>query len=380
MDDQDIGQLQADVSVISTELARQTHFRGYFTTNDEILELTNPAIGDYAYSAEDLLVWNYDGSQWVETDKVVPDHMTPASDANPLSDGTVTAGTSAEYSRGDHIHPLNISTSVPISDTADGTVGTSVNYARADHSHPINISSTTPLQDSTGSVGTANSYARSDHQHPINVETNASNIPTVDGVGINGISTFYARHDHVHPQQLTYDGNVTATKFIKSGGTNQQILLADGNIKAITDFNTSIAPSAYQIDPADGIRIARSINNNNCGIYLGCDPNSQTGTLSDQWNIANSSDGQFRIGLGSQIVQANKGLIMSADGNTLSFNGSVIAGTGASTGASNGSVNYSAGNPILWGLNSMDTNGGFYSDGPKVYWRAKPVTLGAVPP
>jgi hypothetical protein len=66
--------------------------------------------------------------------------MTPASDANPLSDGTVTAGTSAEYSRGDHIHPLNISTSIPISDTADGTVGTSVNYSRADHSHPINIS------------------------------------------------------------------------------------------------------------------------------------------------------------------------------------------------------------------------------------------------
>ncbi|KAA6356568.1 MAG: hypothetical protein EZS28_047905, partial [Streblomastix strix] len=230
---QDIGQLQADVSVINTELARQTHFRGYFTTNDEILELTNPAIGDYAYSAEDLLVWDYDGSQWVETDKIVPDQMTPASDANPLSDGTVTAGTSAEYSRGDHIHPLNISTSVPISDTADGTVGASVNYSRSDHSHPINISSTTPLQDSTGSVGTANSYARSDHQHTINVETNASNIPVVDGVGVNGSSTFYARHDHVHPQQLTYDGNVTATKFIKTGGLASEVLCANGDTTTI---------------------------------------------------------------------------------------------------------------------------------------------------
>ncbi|KAA6371815.1 MAG: hypothetical protein EZS28_032659, partial [Streblomastix strix] len=142
---QDIGQLQADVSVINTELARQTHFRGYFTTNDEITQLVNPALGDYAYSAEDLLVWDYDGSQGVETDQIVPDQMTHASDANPQTDGTVTAGTSAEYSRGDHIHPLNISTSVPISDTADGAVGTSVNYSRSDHSHPINISSTTPL-------------------------------------------------------------------------------------------------------------------------------------------------------------------------------------------------------------------------------------------
>ncbi|KAA6361748.1 MAG: hypothetical protein EZS28_042725, partial [Streblomastix strix] len=147
---QDIGQLQADVSAINTELARQTHFRGYFTTNDEILELINPAIGDYAYSAEDLLVWDYDGSQWVETDKIVSDQMTPASDANPLSDGALNAGTSAEYSRRDHIHPLNISTSVPISDTADGAVVISVNYARSNHSHPINISDTTPLQDIAG--------------------------------------------------------------------------------------------------------------------------------------------------------------------------------------------------------------------------------------
>ncbi|KAA6365856.1 MAG: hypothetical protein EZS28_038618 [Streblomastix strix] len=86
------------------------------------------------------------------------------------------------------------------------------------------------------------------------------------------------------------------------------------------------------------------------------------------------------IGLSNESGSANRGLRISADGNTLSFNGSVIAGTGATSGASNCSVNYSAGNPILWGLNSVDTNVGFYSDGPKVYWRAKPVTLGAVPP
>ncbi|KAA6314377.1 MAG: hypothetical protein EZS28_055595, partial [Streblomastix strix] len=82
----------------------------------------------------------------------------------------------------------------------------------------------------------------------------------------------------------------------------------------------------------------------------------------------------------SDFGNDNRGLCISADGNTLTFNGSVIAGTGATTGATNGSVNYSAGNPILWGVNSVGTEGGFYSDGPKIYWRAKPVTLGAVPP
>ncbi|KAA6380859.1 MAG: hypothetical protein EZS28_023615 [Streblomastix strix] len=232
---QDIGQLQADVIVINTELARQTHFRGYFTTNDEILQLVNPAIGDYAYSAEDLLVWDYDGSQWIETDQIVPDQMTPASDANAQADGTVTAGTSTEYTRGDRIHPLKISTNTPNSDTFSGSVGTSVNYARSDHSHPINISTSIAPQDSASGT----------------VETNASNIPVVNGVGNNGTSALYARQDHIHPQQLTYDGNVTATKFIKTGGTANDVLLADGSTK-----KSSIAGRSFTvIDPQQYVKL-----------------------------------------------------------------------------------------------------------------------------
>ncbi|KAA6360413.1 MAG: hypothetical protein EZS28_044060 [Streblomastix strix] len=130
----------------------------------------------------------------------------------------------------------------------------------------------------------------------------------------------------------------------------------------------------------EGIRIARSTDSNYCGIYLGCNPNSTTGTLTNQWNITVPDTGEFRLGLGTQVVQANKGLMISADGNTLSFNGSVIAGVGATNGATNGSVNYSAGNPILWGVNSTGTEGGFYSNGTNICWRARPVTLGSVPP
>ncbi|KAA6383872.1 MAG: hypothetical protein EZS28_020602 [Streblomastix strix] len=204
-------------------------------------------------------------------------------------------------------------------------------------------------------------------------------LPIINGTAAAGNSTSYSRGDHIHPQQLTYDNDITATKFIKTDGTNQQILLADGSNKAISDFNTSVAPRAFQIDPADGIRIARSTNNY-CGIYLAYDPNSTTGTLSDQWNISVFDTGELKIGLGAQINQANRGLMISADGNTLSFNGSIIAGTGATSGASNGSVNYSAGNPILWGMNSTDTNGGFQSNGTNICWRARPITLGSVPP
>ncbi|KAA6360788.1 MAG: hypothetical protein EZS28_043685, partial [Streblomastix strix] len=102
------------------------------------------------------------------------------------------------------------------------------------HSHPLNITTTIPPQDSaSGSVGTTNYYARNDHSHPINVETNASNIPIVNGVGANGTSAYYSRHDHVHPQQLTYDGNVTATKFIKTGGLATELLCANGDTTTI---------------------------------------------------------------------------------------------------------------------------------------------------
>ncbi|KAA6380378.1 MAG: hypothetical protein EZS28_024095 [Streblomastix strix] len=92
------------------------------------------------------------------------------------------------------------------------------------------------------------------------------------------------------------------------------------------------------------------------------------------------ADGSLLLVRTSEQNTANRGLQISADGNTLSFNGSVIAGVGATNGATNGSVNYSAGNPILWGVNSVGTEGGFYSDGAKVYWRAKPITLGSIPP
>ncbi|KAA6369218.1 MAG: hypothetical protein EZS28_035254, partial [Streblomastix strix] len=164
-----------------------------------------------------------------------------------------------EYSHGDHVHLLNVTTTIPPSDSASGSVGTINYYARNDHSHPLNITTSIPPQDSaSGSVGTANYYARSDHQHPINVETNASNIPIVNGVGTNGSSAFYARQDHIHPQQLTYDGNVTATKFIKTGGTSNDILLADGSTK-----QSSIASKTFTvIDPEQYVKLCTILAEN----------------------------------------------------------------------------------------------------------------------
>ncbi|KAA6377617.1 MAG: hypothetical protein EZS28_026857 [Streblomastix strix] len=613
---QDIGQLQTDVQVINQELSKQTHFRGYFTTIDEILALEFSAMGDYAYSAEDLLVWVYENN-WIETDQLVPDQVTPASDvipSNSIVNGS--ARVSTEYNRGDHQHPLQVSTVLPQQDTATGEVGDANTYARFDHTHHVNLSNDTPVKDpGTGTAGTDNVYASATHQYPLNVDPSRVNVPLVNATAAaNGTSDYYCRNDHVHPQQLTYDGNITATKFIKTGGLPTEILCANGDTTTIdckfsrtyngsaggwirlcvfpsgasvgnpfiefklysmynavqtirlvpyytvngintvhgiftapprvsnsnniengvnqlfhnhsgsgtsvvyaahvrletagsitivvfdqstyytnrvteiltqdvvsgvsngtqipitydlansgiinnmlqvnptnrsystynngirignysnesalylgcdtTVINTTkssvglsinsdstiikfngnelvnvgtdqiitgkkllarVKCDAIQISPTvnnfnEGIRISRSTISDYSGIQLGCDPNSTTGTISDQWSIVNTPTGELRIGVSDQLLQDNKGLMISADGNTLSFNGSVIDGTGASNGASNGQVNYSAGNPILWGLNSTDSNGGFFSSGSNICWRAHPLTQGSVPP
>ncbi|KAA6356813.1 MAG: hypothetical protein EZS28_047660, partial [Streblomastix strix] len=197
--EQDITDIKNDIDAINQELSRQIHFRGYYLLNTDIQNLTNSANGDFAFSAESGTVWMFD-QNWYNSGDIVPDQVTPASDATPLSDGTATAGISTEYSRGDHVHSLNITTTIPISDSASGSIGTANYYARSDHSHPLNIKTTIPPQDiCSGSVGTINYYARDDQSHPINVETNASNIPIINGVGANGTSAFYARQDHIHP-------------------------------------------------------------------------------------------------------------------------------------------------------------------------------------
>ncbi|KAA6381224.1 MAG: hypothetical protein EZS28_023247 [Streblomastix strix] len=171
-------------------------------------------------------------TDWYNSGVVVPDQVTPASDAIPSNSiGNGSAGTSNEYARGDHQHPLQISTVLLAKDTANGT------------------------------AGTANIYASAAHQHPLNVDPTTANVPLVNvTAAANGTSDFYSRNDHIHPQQLTYDGNITATKFIKTGGLATELLLANGN--TTTDFVTKTTTQTitgvktfYNSITADGYKI-----------------------------------------------------------------------------------------------------------------------------
>ncbi|KAA6371992.1 MAG: hypothetical protein EZS28_032482 [Streblomastix strix] len=229
--DADIVEVKNDIDIIKQNLARQQHFRGYYLLNSDITSLPDSADGDFAFSDESGTEWMYD-TAWYNSGQVVPDQVTHASDAVPLVDNAVgAAGISTEYARGDHQHPLQISSVLPSADTATGEAGTANTYARSDRTHHVNLSNNIPLKDiGTETAGTSNIYASAAHQHLLNVDPTVANVPLVNATAAaNGTSDYYCRNDHVHPQQLTYDGNITATKFNKTGGLATEILCANGD-------------------------------------------------------------------------------------------------------------------------------------------------------
>ncbi|KAA6392053.1 MAG: hypothetical protein EZS28_012419, partial [Streblomastix strix] len=233
--DADIVGVKNDIISIQQELARQQHFRGYYLLNADITSLPDSVDGEFAFGAESGTVWMQD-TNWYYSGQVVPDQVSPASDAVPLVDNaTGAAGINTEYSRGDNQHPLQVSSVLPQSDTAEGEAGTATTYTRSDHTHHINLSNDVPLKDSgTGTAGTLNIYASAQHQHPLNVDPSAANVPLVNATAAaNGTSDYYCRNDHVHHQQLSYDGNITATKFIMTGGLATEISCAISNITTI---------------------------------------------------------------------------------------------------------------------------------------------------
>ncbi|KAA6354827.1 MAG: hypothetical protein EZS28_049646 [Streblomastix strix] len=159
-------------------------------------------------------------TDWYNSGDIVPDQVTPASDAIPSNS------------------IVSVSTVLPAKDTANGEAGVATTYARSDHTHHVNLSNDVSLKDTgTGTAGASNVYAGTAHQHPLNVDPTTANVPLVNvTAAANGTSDFYSRNDHVHRQQLTYDGNITATKFFKTGGLTTQILCANGD--TTTDFVT----------------------------------------------------------------------------------------------------------------------------------------------
>ncbi|KAA6402596.1 MAG: hypothetical protein EZS28_001875 [Streblomastix strix] len=486
-------------------------------------------------------------SEWYDSGQLVPDQVTPASDELPIINGTAAAGVSTSYSRGDHVHPQQLTYDNDITATKfimTGGTATQTLLANGDTTTIDNKISRTYNSGTGGYIRlcvfpTGTSTGAPYIQFQVQCNTNAMQtidlLPyyTVNGiVALYGVFTapsyvqtiqnvYYGADQLLHTHTGSYSSAVyTAWIHMMSGsgmvtvsvskqgtywptrvteiltqdivssitGTQTQILmtfnLGNGGIigdmlqvnpldrnytaynngirigynnngdstaslylgcvktttnstqagqweisktsdKALTinlsslrqadhsvglsindvctqiKFNgnelvnvgtdqtingTKIFADVFQVNPTgtnynEGIRIAKATNGLS-QIQFGCDSTQQSGQIQGQWAAGimmrqDTMTQEFVICLTSDFRNDNRGLRISADGNTLSFNGSIISGTGATNG---GSVNYSAGNPILWGVNSVDTNGGFYSNGTNICWRARPITLGSIPP
>ncbi|KAA6372042.1 MAG: hypothetical protein EZS28_032430, partial [Streblomastix strix] len=465
------------------ELARQTHFRGYYLLNADIINLVSSATGDFPFSAESGTVWMFESS-WYDCGQLVPDQVTAVSDELPIVDGETSAGISTSYSRGDHIHPQQL--------TYDGNV-TATKFIKSGGSaaEVLCANGDTTTIDSklsrtyTGSgwirlcvFPAGNSvdnpfiefkiYSSYDAVQTIRLQPNYTDNGITNEYGIftapTRVGTSYVIENGVYSLFHNHSGSGTSAVYqvyIQLESVSSiTIVISDKSTyftNRITEILTqdvvtgvssrTVIPINYnygyggfmqntlQVNPTD--RMKSSYNNgirignysNESALYLACSNTAINTTQAGQWEISKTNDNALTInpsslrqadhsvGLsinsdsstikfnGNKLVNVgtdqtingrktfggttleqltknidNKGLKISADGNTLSFNGSVIAGTSASSGAINGSVNYSAGNPILWGVNSTGTEGGFYSNGTNIYWRARTIIFGSVPP
>lgn len=171
------------------------------------------------------------------------------SDVPPAMDGAASAGSSANYSRGDHVHPTDTSRA-SASDLSDLDTREYNNYIQLQGDintvdAKIAFSSAAPLMDSSSASSGSSPYqARADHVHPTDTSrasavdlatlsarmdafagsANPSDtVPNMDGVGSAGTGGNYSRGDHVHPSDTskvskagdTMTGNLTIEGFLK---------------------------------------------------------------------------------------------------------------------------------------------------------------------
>ncbi|KAA6361241.1 MAG: hypothetical protein EZS28_043232, partial [Streblomastix strix] len=149
---------------------------------------------------------------------------------------------------------------------------------------------------------------------PDQVTSASDELPIVNGEASAGISTSYSRGDYVHPQQLTQTNDITATKFIKSGGTATEILLANGDTTTID----SKLSRTYSSGAGGYIRLCVFPTGTNTGMpyiqfQVTCNTNSmQTIDLLSYYTVNGIIDLFGKI-TAPQYVQANYNIYYGVD-------------------------------------------------------------------
>ena len=104
----------------------------------------------------------------------------PAASATaPVMDGTASAGSSAAWSRGDHIHPSD-TTKYNTSNPAGYQTAANVTASLAPYALTANVpagSASPPVMDSAANAGTSAAFSRGDHVHPTDTTRYAASNP-----------------------------------------------------------------------------------------------------------------------------------------------------------------------------------------------------------
>lgn len=145
--------------------------------------------------------------------------------STPEMDGAASAGTSADYARGDHIHPSDTTKQAKITASGilkgDGNGGVSAATADTDYQ--------SPLPSQTGQSGkylTTNGSVLSwaTVQGGGGGGTPYDSNPEMDGIADPGSSNDYSRGDHVHPTDTSRQAKIMTEGILEGDGT--------GNISA----------------------------------------------------------------------------------------------------------------------------------------------------
>jgi hypothetical protein len=201
-----------DVAETVGVLMNEPHFKGWFQTAAELRAAVYPhglIHGDYAYIAETTTIWEYNGSNWINSGKPLPDQTVPPSTTTPLADaanGVVGSGTS--YARNNHVHPhsaafntmqsnvsslltevpkkyVKPSAGIPLSDLASA-VQTTINSVSGKYVKP---SAGIPQSDLASAVQTIlNSVAGKYVKPPNGIPASDFDVSIIDGIkGAQGV-------------------------------------------------------------------------------------------------------------------------------------------------------------------------------------------------
>jgi Chaperone of endosialidase/Collagen triple helix repeat (20 copies) len=110
-----------------------------------------------------------DNTTKIATTAFVQSSLPVPSSTTPVMDGVASAGSATTWSRGDHVHPTDTTRAPINSPTFTGTVtipaGASIAGYATTASVPVS-STALPLMDGTATAGTSASWSRGDHVHP----------------------------------------------------------------------------------------------------------------------------------------------------------------------------------------------------------------------